>query len=137
LAGGINVWSLSEALSLQKDLALERNARGKPPARQSDRTQQRHARTLFSVPLTLQYLGAGGMRTTHGISLDVSESGIGALLQSTLSVGDTVGIELELPDRPLNTVAIVRHSSSVRSGFEFVGLTAEERARLAGFAAPA
>jgi len=35
-----------------------------------------------------------------------------------------------LPGRTMNTVAIVRHTSSVRSGFEFLGLTPEERSRI-------
>jgi hypothetical protein len=87
------------------------------------------------VPLTLQHLETGGVQTSHGISLDISERGIGALLQHTLSVGDTVGIELNFSDIPLNMVAIVNHSSGLHSGFEFVGLTAGERARLAGIVA--
>jgi hypothetical protein len=86
---------------------------------------------LFSVPLTLHHLVPGGVRFTHGISLDISESGLGALLQRRLPVGETVSLELELPDYDLKAVAIVRHSSSARSGFEFVGLTAEERERIA------
>ncbi|HYA22698.1 MAG TPA: PilZ domain-containing protein [Terriglobales bacterium] len=108
-----------------------------PPASKShstDRVVQRHPRTLLSVPITLHYLSVGGVRASHGISLDISESGIGALVDPVLPVGDTVAINLELPERELNTVAIVRHSSSVRSGFEFVGLTVEERSGILNIA---
>ena len=92
---------------------------------------QRHRRTLFSIPITLRHLMHGGVRASRGISLDISESGIGALVKGGLHVGDTVEIDLQLRDWQLNAVAIVRHTSSIRSGFEFFGLTAEERAHLA------
>lgn len=93
---------------------------------------RRYPRLLYSIPFTLHHLAAGGVRSSRGISLDISESGLGALVESRLQIGDTVEIQLPLPDRPLSAVAIVRHTSSLRSGFEFLGLTLEERARLAG-----
>lgn len=98
---------------------------------------QRHARMLLSVPIMLNHLVPGGVRFTHGISLDISESGLGALVQSALQVGETVTLEIELPEDGLKAVGIVRHSSSVRSGFEFLGLTSEERQRLARLVAMA
>ena len=88
---------------------------------------RRHPRAPFSVPVTLHRLMASGLRTTHGISLDLGEGGMGALVQGSLRVGETVKIDLQLPERKLSAVAIVRYCSSVRSGFEFVGLTTEER----------
>lgn len=100
-------------------------------------TSRRHKRILFSTPVTLHHLAAGGVRSARGISLDISESGIGALIEGRLHVGDTVGIDLQLPDNPLSAVAIVRHTSSVRSGFEFVGLTSEERIKIASVVGPA
>jgi hypothetical protein len=72
----------------------------------------------------------GGVRSAHGITLDVSEGGLGALVQGSLQLGETVAIDLSLPERMLSTVAIVRHSSRVSSGFEFVGLTPEEKLQL-------
>ena len=91
---------------------------------------RQHLRALFSVPITLHHLSAGSVRTTRGISLDIGEGGLGALTEGALLVGETVAIDLRLSDRPLTTVAIVRHSSNVRSGFEFVGLTSEERLQI-------
>jgi hypothetical protein len=91
---------------------------------------RRHPRALFSVPITLHHLSPGGIRTTPGISLDLGEGGLGAIVQGEVGVGDTVGIDLRLSERLLTTVAIVRHTSSVRSGFEFVGLTPEERLQI-------
>jgi hypothetical protein len=91
---------------------------------------RRHARALFSVPITLHHLTGGGVRTTRGVTLDISECGLGALVQGTLQVGETVAIDVLLPEHPLRTVAIVRHASKVQSGFEFLGLTAEERLQI-------
>lgn len=92
-----------------------------------DGAERRHIRALFSVPIELHYLVSGGIEKTHGVSLDLSEGGIGALVQAPLEVGETVAIEFRLSDREISTVAIVRYSSEVRSGFEFVGLTPDER----------
>jgi hypothetical protein len=97
---------------------------------------RRHPRTLFSVPITLQHLTSGGIRKTRGISLDLAEGGLGALVQGELQLGETVGIELSLRERPLSTIAIVRHTSSIRSGFEFLGLTPEERLQIANLIKP-
>lgn len=88
---------------------------------------RRHARALFSVPITLHHLMPGGVRTSRGVSLDISEAGLGALVEGDLRVGETVEIDLPLPKSLLSAVAIVRHTSSTRSGFEFLGLTPEER----------
>jgi hypothetical protein len=83
----------------------------------------------------LHHLVPGGVRFTHGMSLDISEGGLGALVQGGLRVGETVSLALELPYYDLKAVAIVRHSSTARSGFEFVGLTSDERQRIASLVA--
>jgi hypothetical protein len=92
---------------------------------------QRHPRMLLSVAVMLRHSVPGGVRFTHGISLDISESGLGALMRAGLRVGETVTLELELPEYDLKTLAAVRHSSAARSGFEFLGLTREERRHIA------
>lgn len=107
------------------------------PARKYPNGSQRHRRMLLTVPLMLHYLVPGGVRFTQGISLDISEGGLGALVKGELRVGDTVSLELRLSDADLKAVAIVRHSLSGRSGFEFLGLTPDEKhqiARLVGTA---
>ena len=92
---------------------------------------RRHTRTLFSVPLTLRHLSRSGVRATHGISLDIGEGGLGVLVQGDVQVGDTVAIDLRLWEQAVTAVAIVRHTTNIRSGFEFVGLTPEERLQIA------
>lgn len=104
-----------------------------PALRESQDAQlsgRRHPRTLFSVPITLRHLCRGGVRASRGVSLDLGEGGLGAIVQSEVHVGDTVAIDLQLSEQVLSTVAIVRHTSQVRSGFEFVGLTPEERVQI-------
>jgi hypothetical protein len=91
---------------------------------------RRHPRTLFSVPIMVRHLSRGGVRTVRGISLDLGEGGLGAIVEGDVHVGDTVAIDLRLTGQSLTTVAIVRHASIVRSGFEFVGLTPEERVQI-------
>jgi hypothetical protein len=95
---------------------------------------RRYRRALLSVPVKLHHLTSGGVRVSCGISLDICEGGIGALVQGTLQVGETVSIDLALAGKAICTVAIVRHTSSVSSGFEFVGLTLEERSRIVSVA---
>lgn len=111
------------------DLDLTREVLRTAPTHAS-RTGRRHPRALFSVPITLHRLRAGGVRTSRGITLDISEGGIGALVQGDLIVGETVEIDLPLPGSALSLVAIVRHTANARSGFEFLGLKPEERVQI-------
>jgi len=91
---------------------------------------RQHPRILVSLPITLRHLCDGGVRSAHGISLDLGEGGLGAIVQGEVHVGETVAIDFRLSHQPVTTVAIVRHTSNVRSGFEFVGLTPEERLQI-------
>lgn len=94
------------------------------------RCQRRYRRAIFSAPISIRRLMPGGVGVTHGITLDISEGGMGALVENELKSGDVLEVDLQLPSQKLNAVAIVRHSSSTRSGFEFLGLTQEERRQI-------
>jgi len=96
-----------------------------------NRPQQRYSRALFSVPLTLRHLASGGIQSSPGISLDISEGGLGAIVHGGLRVGEMVEIDVRTPGFSLSAVAIVRYTTHVRSGFEFVGMTPEEREQIA------
>jgi hypothetical protein len=96
-----------------------------------ERPRQRYPRALFSVPMTLRHLGSGGIQSSPGISLDISEGGLGAIVHGGLRVGEMVEIDVRTPGFALSAVAIVRYTSTVRSGFEFVGMTPEEREQIA------
>jgi len=99
-------------------------------AKNANEPARRYPRALLSVLFGLRHLIGGGIHTTRGITLDISEGGVGALVKGELRLGETVELDLYLPERTMNTVAIVRHTSSVRSGFEFLGLTPEERSQI-------
>lgn len=95
---------------------------------------RRHPRSPYSVPIYFHGYATGFVRTTRGLSVDISEGGLGALVQGSLRVGEMGAIDVPLPEHVLTTIAIVRHTSDMTSGFEFVGLTAEERSEIQSIA---
>jgi len=100
------------------------------PSPATDRSIRRYPRSIFTAALTLRHLGVSGVCKLRGITLDVSEGGMGALVQGNLQMGEAVEVDLHFEGKVLNAVAIVRHTSNVRSGFEFLGMTCEERAQI-------
>jgi hypothetical protein len=84
---------------------------------------RKHARSLFSVPFQLHLLDVKGLHAVHGITLDISEGGLGALVQGQLRVGEAVQIHVPVGAMTFSTLAFVRHTSGIRSGFEFLGST--------------
>lgn len=91
---------------------------------------RKHVRSLFSIPFELRQLAGPSPHPLHAISLDISEGGIGALVQGNLHVGETVQVDLPLADQTIRVVAVVRHTSVLRSGFEFLQLSDGERRRI-------
>ncbi len=55
-----------------------------------------------------------------GHTVDISESGVGALLKLGVPLGQIVQLEFRLPYGPVAALALVRHQSAFRFGFEFV-----------------
>lgn len=86
-----------------------------------------HPRAIFSVPFTMRYIDSNGLASWHGMTVDISEGGLGALIPHQMEIGSTVELQLSLQQRTLRTIAIVRHAANGRSGFEFLGLNDEER----------
>ena len=103
-----------------------------------DRTIRReHPRALFSVPLKLRHLTPGALLAAHGISLDISEGGLGAIVEGNLRIGEAVEIDLALGKRKWSAVAIVKYTSKARCGFEFQGLNQDERRQIMNLAGKA
>ncbi len=98
--------------------------------RVAETATRKHPRSLFSVPFQLRHVGRRGLDPIHAISLDISEGGLGALVQGHVRVGEPVQIDLPLGKQQLSAMAIVRHTSNIRSGFEFLGLTSGEREQI-------
>jgi hypothetical protein len=55
-----------------------------------------------------------------GHTVDLSESGVSALLKIEVSVGEIVELQFTLPYGPVRVYAIVRQRSAFRYGFQFI-----------------
>jgi TonB family protein len=91
--------------------------------------RRRGSRCTLQVPLDVTVLRWGIPDTVPGRSLNLSPNGIAAILAGEFSPGEKVGVEIRLPqsESPLRTRALVRHHDKLRCGFEFVGLSDEQR----------
>jgi c-di-GMP-binding flagellar brake protein YcgR len=94
------------------------------------RGTRRHRRYLFSVPVKLHHMVADGNCATHGMSLEISEGGMSAIVEGDLRIGEITDVDVPLPVGPLSALAIVRHKTAGRFGFEFLGLSPAERQQL-------
>ena len=83
----------------------------------------------INVPLDLIALRSGVPDNLPGRCTDISEAGVGAVVAGELAAGLQVAVELRLPNVgvPVRTRALVRYQSRLRCGFEFVGLSVEQR----------
>jgi TonB family protein len=83
----------------------------------------------ISVPLDLIALRSGVPQNLPGRCTDISEAGVGAVVAGELAAGQQVAVELRLPNVgvPVRARALVRYQSRLRCGFEFVGLSEEQR----------
>jgi TonB family protein len=81
------------------------------------------------VPLDVIALRAGVPQNLPGRCTDLSEGGIGAMVAGDLFVGQQVAVELRLPHVgvPVRAQACVRYHGGLRCGFEFAGLSTEQR----------
>lgn len=59
-----------------------------------------------------------------GHTVDVSESGISAMLTIEVPIGEVVELEFTLPFGPVRIYALVRQRNAFRYGFQFVELNA-------------
>jgi hypothetical protein len=60
----------------------------------------------------------GGLLSGH--VLDISESGISAMLLVEVSIGEVVELDFELPLGSVKVRAVVRQRNAFRYGFQFV-----------------
>jgi hypothetical protein len=96
-----------------------------PSARSSDyNVRRREPRYFSSIPVTLQRFLRFGPFVTRGVMLDISMRGLSALICGAPRTGETVVIGFSLSGAPVEMLATVRHSTDVRSGFEFYPLSA-------------
>ena len=87
---------------------------------------QRHP---INIPLDLIALRSGVPENLPGRCTDISEAGVGAVVAGELIPGQQVAVELRLPNVgvPVRVRALVSYQSKLHCGFEFVGLSFEQR----------
>jgi TonB family protein len=81
------------------------------------------------APVDVTVVRAGVPDTVPGRVLDLGTGGVSAVLARELQPGESVGVEIQLPDAPdrLHARAQVRHNDRLRCGMEFVALSAEQK----------
>jgi TonB family protein len=91
--------------------------------------RRRIPRYPVAVPVDVTVLRSGSASSIPGRSLDVGEGGVAAVLAAELQTGEWVAVEFQLPNvgHSLQTRAVVRHHNQLRCGFEFLGLSRDQR----------
>jgi len=104
-------------------------AAGTQPRSWDQPSRRRRMRHGLRVPLDVTVLRSGIPDTLPGRSLNLGEGGVAAVLAGELLPGEAVGVEIWLPltQDPLRARALVRHHDKLRSGMEFLGLSAEQQ----------
>jgi len=97
-------------------------------------SRRRWLRYRVQALLDVTVVRSGVADTLPGRSVNLGEGGISAVLAGELLPGESVGVEIRLPQAadPLRARALVRHQDKLRSGLQFVGLSAEQRAAIRG-----
>lgn len=76
-----------------------------------------HPRFKFEVDIRVYPRDSAVVR---GHTVDISESGISAMLREEVPQGEMVRLEFTLPLGAVEVLAMVRHRSAFRYGFQFV-----------------
>lgn len=73
----------------------------------------------FKLDVNLK-IHSGTGELLSGYALDISESGISAMLPIEVSMGEVVELDFELPLGRVSVRAVVRERNAFRYGFQFV-----------------
>jgi TonB family protein len=86
----------------------------------------------IDVALDVIALQSGIPNNMPGRCCDLSETGLGAVVAGELIAGQSVAIELRLPNvgLPVRARAQVRYQDRLRCGLQFVGLSVEQREKI-------
>ena len=109
------------------------------PASGLSGVRRRIPRYPVAIPVDITVLRAGAPASIPGRSLDIGEGGVAAVLAAELQPGEWVAVELQLPNagHALHTKAVVRHHNQLRCGFEFLGLSGDQRLMIRSWAGTA
>jgi hypothetical protein len=78
---------------------------------------RRHARFKLDANLKVRSRSEGLL---SGYAVDISESGLAAMLVMELAIGEVVDLDFDLPNGPVSVRAVVRERTAFRYGFQFV-----------------
>jgi hypothetical protein len=87
--------------------------------------RRRHPRYRFSEPMKVCCQDGGSL---DGMSVELSQSGMSAMIQGALRPGDVVRLQ---PVTGVTTAAVVRHKLGMLYGFEFLELAREQAGKIA------
>ena len=87
--------------------------------------RRRHPRYRFSEPMKVCCQDGGCL---DGMSVELSQSGMSAMVQGALAPGDVVRLQ---PVTGVTTAAVVRHKLGMLYGFEFLELAGEQAGKIA------
>lgn len=98
--------------------------------------RRRIPRYPVAIPVDITVLRSGTTASIPGRSLDLGEGGVAAVLAAELQLGEWVGVQFQLPNaaQTLQTKAVVRHHNQLRCGFEFQGLSPDQRSMIRSWA---
>jgi len=93
-------------------------------------SRRRVPRFELQAPVDVTVVRSGMPSTVPGLSTNLGERGIAAVISGELVPGETVEIEIKLSPttEPLQLHAIVRYQEQKRCGLEFVAMTPEQKA---------
>jgi hypothetical protein len=86
---------------------------------------EKRAKPRFSLDVPLRIHFRTG-ELILGRTLDISESGLTAMVLLEMSIGQPIELDFKLPCGPVNVHAIVKNKNAFRYGLEFL-LTDKER----------
>ena len=78
---------------------------------------RRHPRYKFDVDICIYPRNASVVR---GHTVDLSESGVSAMIRNEVPLGEVVRLEFELPLGKVEVHALVRQRNAFRYGFQFM-----------------
>jgi TonB family protein len=110
------------------------------PAKGQDQpSRRRWLRYRVQALLDVKVVRSGIPDILPGRSVNLGEGGVSAVLAGELLPGESVGVEIQLPQvaDPLRARALVRHQDKLCSGLEFVGLSPEQQAAIRDWAGDA
>ena len=98
-----------------------------------DRRRRKTARFFANFPVIVVTLSDNGYAHLQGQCQDLSEAGMGLLMSADLALGEVVTLGFTLAPILFEVRAVIRHRRACRYGVEFLGMSAEQKARIAEY----